>query len=151
MTLTSWQTGVPIAPLTDALAAPSGCDRLVFNPAISVTPSVAQAAQPSGYRVDLTVPQSDDAYRLSTPNLKDAEVTLPAGVAVSPASADGLAGCTDGQLAIDAKADETCPAASKIGDVTIDTPLLDEPVKGSIFLGTQQSRTRSPGKCTGSF
>jgi hypothetical protein len=145
MTLTSWQTRLPIAPLTDALAAPSGCDRLVFNPAISVTPSVTQAAQPSGYRVDLSVPQSDDAYRLSTPNLKDAEVTLPAGVAVSPASADGLAGCTDDQLAIDAKADETCPAASKIGDLTIDTPLLDDQVQGSIYLGNQLSQDPQSG------
>ena len=38
---------------------------------------------------------------------------------------------------MDSRADATCPEASKIGSVEVDTPLLDEPLNGSVFVAKQ--------------
>lgn len=124
----------------------SGCDELRFEPSIAVAPASREAGQPSAYTVDLSVPQSDDPDGLATPNLRDAVVRLPTGVALSPAVASGLEACSDGQLALDATHAETCPEASRIGTVRIDTPVLDAPMRGSIYVGTQRSRDPESGE-----
>jgi hypothetical protein len=79
----------------------SGCNVLQFNPSIELAPSTSseggttQADEPSGYNVDLKVPQIEAFSELATPELKDATVTLPEGVSVSPSAADGLEGCRE--------------------------------------------------------
>jgi hypothetical protein len=56
---------------------------------------------------------------------------------VNPSSANGLAACTPAQIGLDSRADPTCPEASKIGSVEVDTPLLDETLHGSVFVAKQ--------------
>lgn len=124
----------------------TGCDQLIFDPRIEVKPDTPRAGAPSGYRVDLTVPQSNDADILATPNLKDAVVKLPEGVRIAPPLASGLAACTDAQLGLNSKAAEQCPQASKIGTVQIDTPLLDYPMTGSVYAGSQESSDPESGE-----
>lgn len=115
----------------------TGCDRLAFAPTIDVRPTERRAGVPTGLDVDIDVPQNDDPDGLATPTLKDAVVTLPEGMAVSPASADGLRACSPDQIRLDDKAAPTCPDGAKIGSVRIDTPLLDAPLKGAVYLATQ--------------
>src|SRR5690606_30416028 len=57
----------------------------------------------------------------------------------------GLGACTDAQLAIGSNEPESCPNASKIGTAEVDTPLLDEPLKGSVYLGSQLSDDPASG------
>jgi hypothetical protein len=135
---TSWPSPDTAAALDDEAPAMTGCDALRFAPSVSVTPETTQADAPSGYAVTLHVPQTDDPGRLSTPTLRKAVVALPEGVSLSPAVAGGLVACTDEQSAIGRGGDVTCPAASRIGTVTIDTPVLPGPLEGSISVGTQQ-------------
>jgi len=131
---------------TIGMPRPTGCDQLQFNPTISVTPEHKRAGQPSGYKVELDVPQNTDPVNgLETPNLKDAVVTLPKGVAISPPQANGLQACSDAQVDLNGNTAPKCPGASKIGEVLIETPLLDEPVPGNIFIGTQQSNDPMSG------
>jgi hypothetical protein len=116
---------------------PTGCDRVTFTPKISVQPDSTRAGSTAGYNVNLSVPQEESTEALATPELRQAVVTLPAGVVVSPSAANGLAGCSDEQIAVGSNAEPICPDASKIGTVSIDTPLLSEPLQGSIYLGRQ--------------
>jgi hypothetical protein len=129
------------------LPLPSGCDQLQFDPSITVTPEHQRAGRPAGYKVELDVPQNTDAVNgLETPNLRDAVVTLPKGVAISPPQANGLKACSDAQIDLNGNSAPGCPAESKIGEVVVDTPLLDDPVTGNIFIGSQESNDPMSGE-----
>jgi len=122
---TPW--GVPIGP--------NGCDRVPFDPEIDAQlVRDSRAAATAALSVDISIPQTDDPSTTSQSDLRKAVVTLPAGMHVNAASANGLGACTSEQIALRSDAAPTCPDASKIGTVTIDTPLLDVPVTGGIYL-----------------
>ena len=123
----------------------SGCESQPFDPSIDVTPASRKAGEPSGYTVGIDVPQDLDPDGVGTAHVKDVSVTLPAGVAISPPSADGLDACSDAQLDLHGDGEVTCPDASKIGSLRIDTPVLEEPVTGTAFLGTQLSSDPASG------
>lgn len=124
----------------------TGCENLRFAPSVSVRPDTTAPATPAGFAIDLQAPYPKGADELVAPSLRRAVVTLPEGVAISPGAADGLQGCSDAQLGVDTDADPQCPDASRIGSVSIDTPLLDEPLKGSVYIGTQASNDPASGK-----
>jgi hypothetical protein len=67
--------------------------------------------------------------------LNDATVTLPLGVAVSPSSAGGLQACTPDEIQLGSDNQPTCPPASTIGSAIVMTPLLPNPLTGSVHLG----------------
>jgi len=116
----------------------SGCESLVFNPTFSLHPDTNQADSATGLNVDLHVPQNEDPEGLATPPLRDVTVTLPKGLAVNPSSADGLQGCTETQIQVQSNDPGNCPDASQIGTVEVDTPLLDHPLPGKVFVGTPE-------------
>ncbi len=55
---------------------------------------------------------------------------------MSPSSADGLGACTPAQIGLGDDREPTCPDSAKIGTVKVDTPLLAEPLDGSIYLAS---------------
>ncbi len=114
-----------------------GCNQLGFSPSIAVQPDTSVADSASGLQVDLSVPQSEDPTGLATPDLKTAVVTLPPGVSVDPSAADGLAACAPAQISLDTASQPACPDASKIGSVEIHTPLLPDPLLGSVYVAEQ--------------
>ncbi|HST42135.1 MAG TPA: hypothetical protein VLK58_21630, partial [Conexibacter sp.] len=116
------------------LAPPTGCDRLRFAGSGTARADDARAGAPSGWTIDLAVPQNGDPAGLATPPLKRAVVTLPEGTVVSPSAAAGLQGCSVAQLRLDSVAAPDCPNGAKIGDVSIVTPLLSRPLTGAVFL-----------------
>ncbi len=64
-------------------------------------------------------------------------VTLPEGVTVNPSAGEGLGACTPSDYhreTAESPPGAGCPDSSKIGEVTIESALLSEPVKGSLFL-----------------
>ncbi len=136
----TWKSASAVAP------AVTGCDspRLLsqFAPSMDIRPTpgtgTAQADAPSGFTVDLDFPQTNDPTNSASradpsvpnaPALKDATVTLPEGVAISPSAADGLDGCSDlpgpgDQVHYETVDPVTCPDGSKIGAVEATSPLL---------------------------
>jgi hypothetical protein len=142
----SWQT--PGSYVTDSFqthdssgspVGVSGCGLLSFSPSISVRPDTTVADSPSGLAVDLHVPQAglQATSGLAAANLETTVVTLPRGVSVSPSAADGLAGCSEAQISLSDGSEPACPAASKIGSVEVDTPLLPDPLKGGVYIAQQ--------------
>lgn len=119
-------------------ADPTGCDKLSMSPSLQVAPGTPQVDSPSGYEVDLHVPQNDDPFGLSTPPLRNASITLPEGVSLSPSGADGLAACSDAQLAATSNDPAACPDASTVGSAEIRSPLQSDPLQGAIYLGQPQ-------------
>lgn len=135
----------------------TGCDAVPFQPSVSVEPTSHEADSPTGLEVDLSVPQGcwGEVGALCSSDLRDAKVTLPPGMTINPSSADGLAACTEAQfgylgsgfpaprpIRFDNSA-PSCPDSSKIGTVSIATPLLGEntpgeqDLTGTVYLAKQ--------------
>ena len=126
-----------------------GCGKVPFNPGFSAEPTTNAADSPSGLDVHLTVPQEcwEHYDQICQSDLKDAAVKLPTGMSLNPSAADGLGACTPQQIGLStpvgtapahfSKAPANCPNNSKIGDVTIETPLLEEPLNGAVYLAQQ--------------
>jgi hypothetical protein len=116
-----------------------GCDQLPFEPSITVKPESRVADGPTGLAVDLKVPQNEDPDGLATAHVRRAVVTLPEGMSVSPSSASGLGACSPAQIGLGSDDPVACPDSSKVGSVEIDTPPLQDPLKGDVYLATQNA------------
>lgn len=114
-----------------------GCEQLEFNPNISVRPETEAAATNTGLDVDVEVPQPESTDGLAEADARETVLTLPPGMVVNPSSGNGLAGCSSAQIALESNEPQACPEASKIGTVTVDTPLLDHPLPGAVYLASQ--------------
>ncbi|MFL5909763.1 MAG: hypothetical protein ACJ768_04235, partial [Gaiellaceae bacterium] len=112
----------------------NGCGAVPFSPGLAVQQDSHAAGAPSGYAFELTLPQSDRPEPIGQADVRRAVVRLPEGVRVNPAAADGLAGCEPAQVALRSSAEPSCPDGSRVGSVSIVTPLLDAPLTGSIYL-----------------
>jgi hypothetical protein len=143
----SWEAPTVAVGRLAYLAGIQGCEQLPFEPTITIDPQTRVADSPSGLAVDIRVPQ-DERFRdevtgepvLAEANLKDVNVTLPAGLVVNPSAANGRTACSEGQMGYDpgsatySDAPGACPDAAKIGSVEIETPLLDHPLPGGVYL-----------------
>ena len=141
---TSWQQPAPVqrdwvsgAPLTD-------CASLPFNPIPAGRLSTDRASSPSGYEFTLdgtSAPLLNPASRASS-QAKKAVVTLPEGMTVNPSVASGLGTCSEAQFAaetIDSAPGAGCPNDSKIGELTIESPLIEGQIEGSMFFATPRA------------
>ena len=129
-------------------SAITGCELLTFTPTLALAPESEQAGEPSGYTLELHMPQNEDPSALAAPELRSVTVALPAGVVISPSSANGLQACSPAQFepprrttdeppvsATGETAPAECPRQSQIGTVKVWTPLVSEPLEGQVFLG----------------
>src|ERR1039457_3692882 len=137
----SWREPGKYVSLSSPMSEISGCEKLDFSPTITVTPDGTAGSTPTGLGVDLHIPQdaTQNPAGLAEATVKNTTVALPAGVQVSPSAADGLLACSEEQIGLHNAQAPSCPDASKVGNVEIDTPLLDEPLKGSVFLAAQNA------------
>jgi hypothetical protein len=117
---------------------PTGCDKVPFDPSLSLQPSGSEvrAGSPTGFSVDVDLPQTTDPNAIGEADLKKAVVTLPEGMRVSASSADGLGACSPAQIGLDNALVPSCPDSSKVGTLQITTPLLDTKLDGSVYLAT---------------
>jgi hypothetical protein len=143
----AWQAPGAFLGADDAAAANTGCGSVPFEATLSARPQTTVADSPTGLGVDIHVEQHEAAAGVTAAHLRDAVVALPPGLTVNPSSAVGLGSCSptqagltsavgSGEATFDA-APATCPEASKLGTVEIDTPLLDHPIEGSVYLASQ--------------
>ena len=159
----SWAAGTKPSqeaqPVTYRLPqAIDGCNQLPFEPSLNITPDGSAASTPTGLNVDVHVPQDAvlNANSLAESAVRDITVTLPQGVAVNPAGADGLDACSEALIGY--RASESgpahllftptlpqpvqegvnfCPNAAKIASAKITTPILPDPLVGSVYLASQ--------------
>jgi hypothetical protein len=113
-----------------------GCGEVPFKPTAAIAPETAQSDQPDGATVEVTVPQNVGAGQINTADIQNARVTLPEGLTLDPSAAHGLETCTAGQIAIGTTNAVGCPAASKVGEATIETDLPPNSLKGPVYLGS---------------
>ncbi|HEY5193364.1 MAG TPA: hypothetical protein VIJ39_05765 [Solirubrobacteraceae bacterium] len=139
----SWKEPQAVQSLTNTEPMPAldGCNRLQFDPSISVAPDGQAGSTPTGLAVSVHVPQdvSLNPNGLSEADVKNTTVALPAGVGLNPAGADGLLACSEAQIALDTSGPSSCPEASKVGIVKIKTPLLPNDLEGAAYLAAQDA------------
>jgi hypothetical protein len=116
-----------------------GCSRLEFNPSLTVQPDTTAADTPTGLAVGLSLPQNENPEGLAEADVRKVAMTLPAGLSASPSAANGREACTEAQIALHSTAPAQCPNASKVGSVTIESPLLERPLEGWVYLAQQNS------------
>lgn len=120
---------------------PTGCDRLPFDPSFSARPDSSAPDSPTGLTVNLGFPQGglEEPDGLATANVRGVRVTLPDGMTINPSAADGLAACPDERAHVGSASPADCAEASKIATVTAVTPLLEKPLSGAVYIGSQLS------------
>jgi hypothetical protein len=131
----------------------SGCGKVSFGPSIEAQPDVQSASSPTGLSVHVRVPQGVNlgANGLDSASIKNTTVTLPEGVHLNPSGADGLEACSESQIGFEKVADDgtdlftptlpepSCPNASKIGTVEFKVPVIEHPLKGFVYLASQNA------------
>lgn len=117
------------------------CEKVPFTPRVEAQPSTQNATSPSGLDFGMSIPDTGlyNPIGRAQANLKKAVVTLPEGFTLNPSAGEGLGYCTEAQYAkekVDTPEGEGCPNASKLGTVTIDSPLLEtgELAEGSLYV-----------------
>lgn len=154
----------------------TGCDKLDFDPSVTLHPTVAVADSPSGLDVKLATPQNTEAPEavahnpaddtgapaywktdagLGSAHLRNTVIHLPAGTSFNPSAANGLEGCTTKQVGLTSASPQvvfnndtvTCPDNSQIGELTIHTPLLPDPLEGRVYAAPQNDNP-FPGSLT---
>jgi hypothetical protein len=133
----SWVTedaGGNPAPFTD-------CSRVPFAPEVAVLPSSRSAESATGLTFDLGLPDKGllEPGGISESQPRKTVVKLPVGVTVNPSMAVGIDVCTSAEYAteqVDTAPGAGCPQASKIGDVLVHSPLVEEPIEGGVYLAS---------------
>jgi hypothetical protein len=142
----SWELPELFSTIASEVGPFTGCDRIPFSPQAALTLSSKAAGSPSGVDFALRIPQEglEQPNGVPSSTLKKAVVTLPEGVTLNPSSAQGLTGCSEGQIGLESSfpvvfdaAAPACPESSKIGTVSVTTPLLAKPLGGALYVATQ--------------
>jgi hypothetical protein len=118
-----------------------GCEKLVFKPSFTATPTNPEAFAPTGLDAVLTIPQDETPKGLATSTIRSAVVSLPQGMSINPSAGDGLEACSPEQVGFGTTKNSNCPNAAKIGSAEIDVPALESTLHGSVY-----QRTPEPGK-----
>ncbi len=119
----------PVGPLT-------GCNLLEFPPFIVASPDTGRADTSAGLTTDVKMQQEGlvSAEGFSTADLQNTTVKLPAGMVINPGQAAGLAACQLSEDGIGHEGPASCPAASKVGTVEVETPVLKRKLEGNVYL-----------------
>jgi hypothetical protein len=157
MSVNSWEEPARFVPASAESPAVAGCEKLNFSPSLLVRPALPETTStesPTGLEVDLKIPQDESLTDLAESDLKEAVVTLPTGVTVSPSAANGLDVCPllrgrepakeekehnkeDVGIDLESAQPANCPPGSKLGSVEVVTPLLAQPLAGSVYVAQQ--------------
>jgi hypothetical protein len=132
--LESWSKEITTA-VTHTPVGVEGCDKVPFAPTVEVKPATSQSDEPDGATTEVKVPQKANPEEINSSDIKDAHLTLPEGLTLNSAAARGLAACSPAQIGIGTSNPVTCPAASKVGEVTIEADLPKGSLAGNLYLG----------------
>jgi hypothetical protein len=129
----------------------TGCGKLNFSPTFSARPTTTLAETGSG--LDIGVEFNDEGLTsvsgLAESQAEKAVLTLPEGMTINPSAAEGLGVCTPADLARESATSapgDGCPNSSKLGTLSVRSPLVDQSVEGSLYLAQQDDpATAAPG------
>jgi hypothetical protein len=120
----------------------AACEVVPFDPRLTLAPDAPPLA-PTGLHLKLGVPQYEGAP-IAAANLFRLRLALPPGLSFNPAGAGWLQGCpaaaiglrsAPGSLPPDFDPEPpSCPPGSRLGTITVRTPLLDHPLGGLLYL-----------------
>ncbi len=120
------------------LPAMTGCEALApFQPTLKLAPDTTISDTPTALTVNLSVPHDPaltEPEGIAAPTLQDTTVTLPQGLSINPGQADGLGACQASEDGVGTTQPPSCPADSKVGTVTIETPLLPDKLEGDVYV-----------------
>ncbi|MGH7485726.1 MAG: hypothetical protein ACREMY_09020, partial [bacterium] len=116
---------------------PIDCPGVPYDPSLDIDPGTAQTDSPAGLTANVEVPHILGGGSRESSQTKQAKVTLPLGMGINPSAASGgLRTCTDAEFGKGTQNPVACPAASKIGVASIDTPPLpDGSLNGPVYVG----------------
>ncbi len=123
----------------------TGCSKLSFSPSVTAAPETSEADTPAGLGMSVTLPQEAlrSPGRLVEATVKNATVALPEGLVINPGQAAGLQVCRPEDAKLHEEGPPSCPKASKVGTVTVRTPLLEgafeTELHGSAYVLPQSS------------
>jgi hypothetical protein len=149
----NWKSAAAVSPQNEGCAALSEAWTGVAEPTFSLQPATHAAGAPAPYTAHLHIPQDGllEANGLATAHLKDTTVTLPEGIALNPAAADGLGACSLEQAGYlgggfgspnpmrFSTVSAGCPESAKVGMAEVRTPILAEPLLGAVYLAAQDA------------
>jgi hypothetical protein len=129
---------------------PTGCASVPFAPTVTAAATGATDSS-STVSVSLGVPQhtggKEAGEEVNSSTVQTANVTLPVGTGLNPATATGLEFCKDGQFPLNSRAAISCPEKSQVGTVAIEAPELPAgSLKGPVYLAEQKSREPLSGQ-----
>jgi hypothetical protein len=148
---TSWQSGAS-ASATQA-SQTTGCESRFQAIHTEVRPLSDRAASPSGLDVNVDVNQGNltsnvteagrlNANVLAASQLRSVTLNLPEGMTINPSVAAGLGVCTPAQFEAESSVlvpGVGCPPESKIGQFTVESPILGEAVTGGVFIASPRN------------
>jgi hypothetical protein len=133
------QPATPPVPIANCTAVP-------FKPSVTAT-AAGPTDSSAPVTVSLNVPQHAGASEINSSTVKTANVTLPVGTGLNPATAPGLKFCPDAAFPLHSKAAISCPAESQVGTVAIEAPELPAgSLTGPVYLATQKNREPLSGE-----
>jgi hypothetical protein len=115
-----------------------GCNLVPFAPSAEVRPETTQHDAPDGASTIVTVPQQTGAGEVNTADISTARVALPEGLTLNAAAGAVLQACTPAQIGIGTTNPVECPAASKVGAVSIETDLPPGSLTGNVYLAAPE-------------
>jgi hypothetical protein len=124
-----FSASAPMAPIT-------GCQGLPFQPRLELETTSKKAGAPTGLEATVHIPQHSDPGERASATMREALVTLPEGMTINTAAAQGLEVCSDQQVHYHEEVEAACPEASQLGVAEIISPSLSVPLHGEIVLGT---------------
>ena len=139
---TSWQQPGVVQRTTTASGPLTDCEHLSFQPKPTARLSSDRTTTPSGFDFTLEGNSSGllDPNARAGSQVRNVSVSLPEGLTVNPSVGAGLGVCSRAQFAAEGIATPpgaACPNASTLGHVTVETPLVEGELEGSMFLAQQ--------------
>jgi hypothetical protein len=127
---------------TSAPLGLEGCARVPYAPTVAAQPTTDQTTAATGLDFDLNVVDEGltNPTGVAQSETKKAIVALPEGFTVNPSAGAGLSACSLPEYeaeSLHSAPSEGCPESSKIGTIEAESPLVEEPVKGSLYIAKQ--------------
>ncbi len=139
----SWEPDAEwISASAESAGVIEGCHDLPFKPQTELELDSHAVDSPTGARIEVAIPPSDDPDGLSSSQVKAVHLELPDGVSISPGAADGLSTCSADQFGLGGSAKAECPPGSSVGTVEMDVTGSRERLRGDVYIGQEAERNR---------
>jgi hypothetical protein len=131
---------------------PTGCQNVPFDAHVFITPTdTTDAGQPSAQQVAIDYGHDFSNDPIWESALRNADVTLPEGMTLSPGGGNGLEGCDYAQFGVNAEGKQinddppACPGGAQVGTINVSTPVLpDGSLSGKVFFGCDRTAEDQP-------